>query len=75
MALLLLRIEESSNACTLDIMLVVEFVADDLTATLLPINTMRNYGLLQARTSLVVMVDVDLLPSRSLFLWLKVPGK
>jgi hypothetical protein len=56
-------------------MLVVEYVADDLMAELLPINTMRNYGLLQARTQTVAMVDVDLLPSKSLFAWLEKPGK
>ena len=55
--------------------LLVEYVADDKMDPLLPINTMRNYGLLQSRTRLVAMVDVDLLPSESLYLWLKAPGK
>jgi glycosyltransferase-like protein LARGE len=67
--------ESAATACVLDMMLLVEYVADDTMATLLPINSMRNYGLLQARTRLVAMIDVDLLPSQSLYQWLKAPGK
>jgi hypothetical protein len=46
-------------------MLVYEKVEEDM-VTLTPVNTMRNYALLQARTQLVAAIDVDMLISKTL---------
>ncbi len=66
---------EAEGACQLDLMLLYETVAEDVMNVLLPVNTMRNYALVQARTRLVAMVDVDLVVSNSLLDWMGVPGK
>lgn len=63
------RMEEADN-CQLDIMLLYETVLDDVMTVMFPINTLRNYALLQARTPLVSMVDVDLIVSNALLQWL-----
>jgi len=60
--------------CQLDAMLLYETVADQRMAVLLPINAMRNYALLQARSPLVAMVDVDLVVSAALGAWLGRPA-
>jgi hypothetical protein len=72
---LLARRMEAANNCQLDIVLVTEFVSDQLSKIMFPVNTLRNYALLQARTRLVAMVDVDLIVSNTLLEWLKVPAK
>eukprot|EP00879_Flechtneria_rotunda_P010851 GHRR01011340.1.p1 GENE.GHRR01011340.1~~GHRR01011340.1.p1 ORF type:complete len:323 (+),score=75.49 GHRR01011340.1:846-1814(+) len=61
---------EAADNCQLDILLLFETVADDVMKVMFPINTMRNYALLQARTPLVAMVDVDLIVSNALLQWL-----
>ncbi len=66
---------EAIDGCQLDMMLLYETVSDDVMMYLLPINTMRNYGLLQARTPQVAMVDVDLIVSNTLFEWFTKPEK
>ena len=66
---------ESGNNCQLDIMVLYETVADEVMMVMFPINTMRNYALLQARTRLVAMVDVDLIVSQTLLHWLKLDQK
>jgi hypothetical protein len=66
---------EAADNCQLDIMLLYETVVDDVMKVMFPINTMRNYGLLQARTPLVAMVDVDLIVSNALLQWLLEPTK
>ncbi len=65
------RMEANPHGCALSAMLLYETVADELMTVLLPINTMRNYALVAARTRLVAMIDVDLLISSMLFDWLK----
>eukprot|EP00877_Chromochloris_zofingiensis_P009613 jgi/Chrzof1/4905/Cz15g04010.t1 len=64
---------EVLDGCQLDMILLYETVAEPMMQVLLPINTLRNYALIQARTRLVAMVDVDLLVSNTLFDWMTVP--
>ena len=47
--------------------MVYELIGDQLMHNVIPINSMRNQALLNAKTSLVAMVDVDLMISRSLY--------
>lgn len=61
---------EAADNCQLDIMLLYETTLDDVMSVMFPINTLRNYALLQARTPLVSMVDVDLIVSNALLQWL-----
>jgi hypothetical protein len=67
--LFMCRMEALDN-CQLDIMLLYEVVYDEVMKVMFPINSMRNYALLQARTPLVAMVDVDLIVSNALLQWL-----
>lgn len=69
------RVDAAASGCQLDASLLYEVVADDVMALLLPINVMRNYAMVQARTRLVAMVDVDLLVSKSLSEWMEVKDK
>jgi hypothetical protein len=61
---------EGLDNCQLDILLLYEVVEDEVMQVMFPINSMRNYALLQARTPLVAMVDVDLIVSNALLQWL-----
>lgn len=61
---------EALDNCQLDILLLYEVVLDEVMKVMFPINSMRNYALLQARTPLVAMVDVDLIVSNALLQWL-----
>eukprot|EP00878_Enallax_costatus_P034166 GHUV01037827.1.p1 GENE.GHUV01037827.1~~GHUV01037827.1.p1 ORF type:complete len:113 (-),score=29.95 GHUV01037827.1:339-677(-) len=61
---------EAANNCQIDILLLYETVLDDVMKVMFPINTLRNYALLQAKTPLVSMVDVDLIVSNALLQWL-----
>ena len=66
---------EALDNCQLDILLLYEVVLDEVMKVMFPINSMRNYALLQARTPLVAMIDVDLLVSTNLFTWMQWPKK
>lgn len=61
-----LRMEGEPGSCQLLLMLLYEVVRDEATASLLPINTLRNAALMSATSPLVAMIDVDLLLSSSL---------
>jgi hypothetical protein len=64
------RAEADPQGCLLDVVLLFEAVADGLMPSVPPVNAMRNHALLAARTPLVAVADVDLLPSLSLSRWL-----
>ncbi|GLI58552.1 hypothetical protein VaNZ11_000296 [Volvox africanus] len=49
------------HTCTLRIVLVYELVANDIMATLMPLNILRNTAMLMTTTPLVAMVDADML--------------
>jgi glycosyltransferase-like protein LARGE len=66
---------ELADACQLDVMVLYETVVEDLMKVMFPINTLGNYALIQARTQLVAMVDVDLIVSNSLVQWLQAGSK
>lgn len=70
-----LRLEADPETCSLDLMLLVETVAEPNMQWMLPINVLRNYAMLATRSRLVAMVDVDLVPSVGLSQWLLQPGK
>jgi glycosyltransferase-like protein LARGE len=58
------------------VQLLYEYIsADPLMRTMFPVNSLRNFALVQARTPLVAMIDVDLLISSSLATWLEEPDK
>ncbi|GLC35865.1 hypothetical protein PLESTM_000376800 [Pleodorina starrii] len=58
---------EQKRWCALDVMLVYEPYNDPRALrALYPVNMLRNWARLQARTPLIAMLDVDMLPSRGL---------
>ncbi|MEW5303856.1 MAG: hypothetical protein WDW36_006509 [Sanguina aurantia] len=60
------EMESLETACRLDIMLVYEVVDNLYTASLYPVNVLRNFARLQARTPLIGLLDVDMLLSSDL---------
>mmetsp|Transcript_23209 Transcript_23209/g.50938 ORF Transcript_23209/g.50938 Transcript_23209/m.50938 type:complete len:525 (-) Transcript_23209:908-2482(-) len=60
-------VERDESACKLDIMLAYEVFVERKAMLLYPINVLRNYARLQARTPLVALVDVDMLMSSALY--------
>jgi hypothetical protein len=57
------ELEKDENACKLDIMLTYEVYTERRAMILYPINVLRNLVRLQARTELLGLLDVDMLPS------------
>ncbi|MEW5320424.1 MAG: hypothetical protein WDW38_011499 [Sanguina aurantia] len=57
---------DKRDACHLSILMVVEVFADRRALLLYPMNLLRNLARLQARTPMVAMLDVDILPSADL---------
>ncbi len=58
--------EAEATSCALRLLLTYELVSEDMLGRLLPVNSLRNTALLAADSELVAMVDVDLLPSKTL---------
>lgn len=52
--------------CSLSVLLVMQRLESFRGRELYPVNALRNYAILQARTPLVAILDVDMLPSASL---------
>ncbi|KAG2443117.1 hypothetical protein HYH02_009530 [Chlamydomonas schloesseri] len=57
---------EVNGACKLDLMLVAEPYRDGKSLVLYPVNVLRNYARLMARTPLIGLIDVDLIIADSL---------
>ncbi|KXZ49385.1 hypothetical protein GPECTOR_21g611 [Gonium pectorale] len=57
---------EAQHPCKMDLMLLAEPYQDSRSMVLYPVNTLRNYARLMARTPLIGIVDVDLMVSASL---------
>lgn len=58
--------EAASGGCQLDILLLSETLKSDDVQRLFPVNAIRNFALLAARTELVLFADADLLVGASL---------
>lgn len=68
--------KNAGTGCYLDVMLLYEYVSDEpLMGLMFPVNALRNFALVQARTPLVALIDVDLLISRTLATWLDSASK
>eukprot|EP00775_Hariotina_reticulata_P006919 gene6919-7137_t len=65
--------EGAQRGCSLNLLLLYEWV-DPHMVWMYPFNVLRNHATLAAQTELVVMVDVDFMPSKLLFSWLAMPG-
>ncbi|EFJ40603.1 hypothetical protein VOLCADRAFT_108086 [Volvox carteri f. nagariensis] len=57
---------DASQPCKLDLMLLAEPYREGKSLVLYPVNTLRNYARLMARTPIIGLVDVDLIVSSSL---------
>ncbi|PNW82760.1 hypothetical protein CHLRE_06g292900v5 [Chlamydomonas reinhardtii] len=66
---------EGNGSCKLDLMLVAEPYRDGKSLVLYPVNVLRNYARLMARTPLVGLIDVDLIISDSLAAEMNDPAK
>ncbi|GAX73256.1 hypothetical protein CEUSTIGMA_g710.t1 [Chlamydomonas eustigma] len=60
-------IAEDALPCQLDLLLAYERFNESRATMLYPMNILRNYARLQARTHLIGLFDVDMLPSLSLY--------
>jgi hypothetical protein len=58
---------EKNLSCQLDLLLVYERFNSSREMILYPVNTLRNYARLQARTPLIGLFDADMLTSLTLF--------
>ncbi|KAG2428016.1 hypothetical protein HXX76_012002 [Chlamydomonas incerta] len=66
---------EGNGSCKLDLMLVAEPYRDGKSLVLYPVNVLRNYARLMARTPLIGLIDVDLIISDSLASEMNDPAK
>jgi hypothetical protein len=66
---------EAASLCKLDLQLVAQEVESVWLSALYPVNAMRNRAIANARTDVILLLDVDFWPSRELSELLHRPGK
>jgi glycosyltransferase-like protein LARGE len=69
------RLAEAKGLCKLDLQLVSQDVESVWLSALYPVNAMRNRAIANARTDVILLLDVDFWPSAELSALMAQPGK
>lgn len=69
------RLAESKSTCKLDLQLVSHSVENIWLSALYPVNAMRNRAIANARTDVILLLDVDFWPAAELSELMRQPGK
>lgn len=69
------RLAESKSLCKLDLQLVSHSVENIWLSALYPVNAMRNRAIANARTDVILLLDVDFWPAAELSELMRQPGK